>query len=97
MGEAQARLEVQVQPKAGRNTVVRSEEGVWNIRIAAFPVRGKANHELIKYLSGVLEINRSRLSIERGATSKRKVILVTGLTSRQIGEQLEKYLPDDGL
>ena len=92
MGEAQARLEVQVQPDASRNTVVRFKDGVWHIRIAAPPVKGKANQELIKFLSEVLEISRSRLSIEKGATGKRKVLVINGLAPDRVTEQLERLV-----
>lgn len=54
------------------------------VKIAAPPVEGKANRELIVFLSEVLGIRKSDITIEKGKTSKRKVIRVTGLSQGQI-------------
>jgi len=78
--EVQARIVVRVQPNAGQNQVLGFKDGVLYVRITAPPIKGKANQELIKFLSDILGVNRSSLIIEKGMTSKRKVIGVIGLT-----------------
>ncbi len=87
-----ARIVVRVQPNAGQNEVIRFKDGVLFIRIAALPIKGKANQELIKFLSDILGVSRSHLTIEKGMTSKRKVIGVSGLTQRQVTGQLERLI-----
>ena len=86
------RIVVRVQPNASQNEVIRFKDGVLFIRIAALPIKGKANQELIKYLSDILGVSRSHLTIEKGMTSKRKVIGVSGLTQRQVTGQLERLI-----
>lgn len=87
-----ARIVVRVQPNASQNEVIRFKDGVLFIRIAALPIKGKANQELIKFLSDILGVSRSHLTIEKGMTSKRKVIGVSGLTQRQVTGQLERLI-----
>lgn len=85
-------IAVQVQPNARQNQIARFEDGIWRLRIAAPPVKGKANQMLIKFLSDVLEVSEGHLSIEKGAKSKRKTITIKGLNQKQVTEQLEKLL-----
>lgn len=87
-----ARIVVRVQPNASENEVIRFKDGVLFMRIAALPIKGKANQELIKFLSDILGVSRSHLTIEKGMTSKRKVIGVSGLTQRQVTGQLERLI-----
>jgi hypothetical protein len=84
----QARLVVQVQPNARQNEVTNFENGVLQVRIAAPPIKGKANKELIEFLSKLLGINKSNLTMEKGMSSKRKVIAIKQLTPAQISERL---------
>ena len=86
--EEQATIVVQVQPNASQNRVTRFEDGVWHLRIAAPPIRGKANKELCKFLSEILGIGQNKLTIAKGMTGKRKVIVIKGLTQNQVMEQL---------
>lgn len=88
--EGQARIMVRVWPNAGRNEALCLRDRVLQVRIAAPPVKGKANQELIKYLSKILGVNKGNLTIEKGVTSNRKVIAISGLTQGQIMERLER-------
>jgi len=81
------RIVVRVQPNAGRNEVLGFKDDILRIRIAAPPVKGKANQELIAFLSDILGIRKSNLAIEKGTTGKKKVISITGLTQTQIIER----------
>jgi len=90
MKEEQATIIVQVQPNASQNKVVRFEGEAWHLRIAAPPIKGQANQELIKFLSGILGISKSSLIIKKGMTAKRKVIAIEGLNQNQVTGQLTK-------
>jgi uncharacterized protein (TIGR00251 family) len=81
---------VQVQPNASQNKVARFEDGIWYLRVAAPPVKGKANQELLKFLSDILGVSKTNLTIKRGMTGRRKVIVIKGLTQNQVVGQLEK-------
>ena len=90
MKEEQATIVVQVQPNASQNRVARFEDGVLHLRIAAPPVKGKANRELIAFLSDILRVPKSNLTIEKGMTSKRKIVAIEGLAQQQVIEQFGK-------
>jgi len=83
----QTRIVVQVQPNARQNEVLGFKDGVLQIRIAAPPVKGKANQELIKFLSAILGVGKNNLTIEKGVTGRRKLIGITGLTHDQFIER----------
>lgn len=82
------RIVVRVQPNAERNEVLGFKDDVLRMKIAAPPVKGKANQELITFLSDILGIGKSNLAIEKGITGRRKVISITGLTQTQIIERV---------
>jgi uncharacterized protein (TIGR00251 family) len=84
MEKERARIAVQVQPSASQNKVVRYAEGVLHLKIAAPPVRGKANRELIAFLSDILGVSKSSISIEKGLTSRRKVVVVEGMKQADV-------------
>jgi uncharacterized protein (TIGR00251 family) len=91
MQEEQIRITVRVQPNASQNKVAGFRDGVLQVSIAAPPIKGKANQELVKFLSSFLGISKSGLSIEKGMTGKKKVIAVRGLEQAQVLKLLEKY------
>jgi len=84
MGEHQTKLDVRVQPNAGHNEVTGFREGVLHVKIAAPPVRGRANQELIKYLSSILGIARKRITIQKGITGRKKLVNIEGLDKDSI-------------
>ena len=90
-GEQSTRITVRVQPNAKRTEVVRFEDGVLHIRIATAPVKGKANAALLVFLSDILGLSKSRLSIEKGATSRVKIIAVEGLNLDELRKRIGEY------
>ena len=84
----EARISVQVYPNAAKNEVVDFIDGVLRVKVAAPPVKGKANKELIALISRVLGVDKSRVSISRGHTSRRKVIAIDGLSQEEITKRL---------
>jgi hypothetical protein len=85
------RITVHVHPNAGQNEMMGFRDGVLRVRLAAPPVKGKANQELIKFLSNVLGVNKSNLSIEKGITGRKKIVAITGLGQEQVARLLEKH------
>ena len=75
---------VSVQPRASR-TMIRDEvDGVIRISLAAPPVDGAANEELIRFLAGLLRVPRRDISIIAGLSSKKKVISIEGVTESAV-------------
>ena len=88
--EKTARITIRVQPNASRNEISGIRDGVLHVKIAAPPIKGRANQELVNFLSDILGVSKSRLTIERGLASKTKVIRVDGLTQDEVANQLEE-------
>ena len=87
----QIRIAVHVQPNASQNKVAGFRDGVLQVRIAAPPIKGKANQELVKFLSSLLGVSKNNLSIEKGITSRKKTVAVRGLEQDKVLGLLEKY------
>ncbi len=88
MSGNETRISLRVYPNAARNEVVDFTDGVWRIRVAAPPVKGKANQELLAFISLVLGVSKSSLTITKGHTSRSKVIAVDGLSREDIMQRL---------
>jgi len=74
------RITVKVQPGARKNAVAGYDDGVLRLKIAAPPVEGKANKELISYLSDILDVKKSAINIEKGQASRNKLISIAGIS-----------------
>ena len=81
-------LRLRVQPNAGRSEVVGFTDGVLQVRVAAPPVKGKANKELTNLLSKALGVSQSSLTIVKGHTSRNKVMAIAGLSQADIIHRL---------
>ena len=86
--ESEAKIAVRVYPNAARNEVVGFKDGVLGVRVSAPPVKGKANDELIAFLSKVLGVSKSRIGITTGHTARNKVIAIDGLSQEEAIKRL---------
>lgn len=86
--ETQAKIAVQISPGASKNEISGMVDDVLRIRIAAPPVKGKANKELVDYLSHLLDIRKDMIIIIKGHTSKNKLISIDGLSKISVLEKL---------
>lgn len=64
------------------------DDGSLKIKIKAKPVEGKANKELIKVLSGILEIKESEIEICSGQTSRNKGVKVWGIDNNYLQKKI---------
>ncbi len=69
-------LSLLIVPNASKTEVVGMHDGALKIRLAAPPVDGKANEELVRFLAKTLGLSPSELSIDKGATGKRKRVSI---------------------
>jgi uncharacterized protein len=74
---------VQVVPRASRSEIAGEHNGALRIRIAAPPVDGAANEELIRTLARALGVRKNAIEITSGQSSRTKQVRVTG-ASRQV-------------
>ncbi len=70
---------MQVQPRASRTEVAGPHGGALRIRLAAPPVDGEANAELVAFLARCLHVPKAAVTIVRGGTARRKVVEVAGV------------------
>ncbi len=76
-GKKGAALAIRVTPRARKNEVVQvMADGTIKIRLTAPPVEGKANQELIKFLSDILDVPKSKIEIIAGQTRRDKLISI---------------------
>lgn len=69
---------VRVVPRSSRSMVVGEHDGALRVRVAAPPVEGAANEELIRALARALDVPRSAVEITGGHASKLKQVRVRG-------------------
>ena len=82
-------IPVQVVPRASRTGIDGEVEGALRVRLAAPPVEGAANRELIEFLSKRLRLPKRDLTLETGERSKRKAVRVRTLSRQEILERLQ--------
>lgn len=73
------RLHLFIQPKASKNEVIGDHNGELKIKLTAPPVDGKANSELIAFLSDILNIPKRQIHLTKGETGRHKTVEVEGL------------------
>jgi uncharacterized protein (TIGR00251 family) len=86
--ERQAKLSLRVYPSAISNEVMGFADGALRLKISAPPTKGKANKELITFLSQKLGVGKSSLTIIKGHTSRNKVIAIDGLSQEEAMRRL---------
>ena len=89
--ETEVRISVRVRPGAATNEVVGFSDGVLQVRVAAPPVKGRANKELIAFLSQILDVAKNKIHIMKGHYTRNKVIAVDGLSQPEIMGRLSTY------
>jgi uncharacterized protein YggU (UPF0235/DUF167 family) len=65
-------------------------------RLAAPPVDGAANAELLRLLADALELRSSALRLVVGQTSKHKVVEIVGLSAATITDRLTRAMGGGG-
>jgi len=74
-----SRIEVYVQPRASKTEIAGLHDGRVKIRLAAPPVDGAANAELVSFVAARLGIAKSNVRVVAGESSRRKTLEVQGV------------------
>lgn len=69
-------LTVHVQPGARRSEVAGVHGDAIKVRLAAPPIEGRANDELVRFLAQAFGVAQRQVVIVRGETSRRKVVRI---------------------
>jgi uncharacterized protein (TIGR00251 family) len=81
-------IAVRVQPKASRTEIVGLHDGRIKVAVTAAPEDGKANRAVRKLIAATLGVSASRVELLRGATSRNKDLLVTGISKDEVTGKL---------
>ena len=84
------RFEVRAKPRASKSRVLGVRERALVVSLAAAPVEGEANRELVETLSAALGLPRRDVTIVRGDSSRVKLVLARGLTAAEVRARLGK-------
>jgi uncharacterized protein (TIGR00251 family) len=74
--ESGSRLRVRVKPRASKSRIVGVRSGMLEVAIAAPPVDGEANAELIRVLGRELGVKKSGIVIVSGQASREKLVQI---------------------
>ena len=84
-------LLLSVSPRASRTEVAGVAEGRLRVRVAAPPVDGAANEELVRFLARSLGVPRSAVTVTVGSGGRRKTVLVRGVAPAAAQRLLEGH------
>lgn len=74
-------ISVLVTPRASRTEVAGVAEDRLRIRVAAPPVAGEANQELVRFLARRLGLPRTAVAVSAGTAGRRKTVLARGIAA----------------
>ena len=72
-------LALHIQPRASRTELAGVHGDALKIRLAAPPVDGEANEELVRFLAKRLGVAKSSVTIVAGGTGRRKRVRIEGM------------------
>jgi uncharacterized protein len=81
-------MRLRVQPRASRTEIVGEHDGALRIRVAAPPVDGDANAELVRFLAKRLGVAKSRVRIVAGDSGRMKTVEVEGVSAESVRSEL---------
>jgi len=73
-------LRVQVVPRSSRSEVVGEHNGALRVRLAAPPVDGAANDELIHVLAKTFKVSRNAVTLLSGHSGRLKQVSIEGVS-----------------
>lgn len=87
-------IECKITPNAAKSRVVGYVGEALKIQIAAPPEKGKANEELIYFLSKLFKVPKSAIQILTGETGRLKRVSIEGLSTEEIQDKVSRALYD---
>ncbi len=86
-------FKVRVVPRASRSELVGEHDGALRVRIAAPPVDGAANDELVRLLAQAFGVPRSAIDITGGHAAKLKTVCIAGGRPAVLGPKSKVQSP----
>ena len=88
-----ATLNLLVTPRSGVTAFADLKGDAIRVRVAAPPVEGAANAELVRFLAAVAGVPKSAVHLESGATGRRKRVLIEGVAAAGLVARVRASLP----
>jgi uncharacterized protein (TIGR00251 family) len=82
--QGRVRFSVRVQPRASRTDVAGVYGDALKVRLAAPPVDGAANDELVEFFANTFAVRRQSVRIVAGEASRSKIVEIDGVTERAV-------------
>ncbi len=82
-------IRVRVIPNAHRSEVVGRIGSTVRVKVAAPAIDGKANAELVSFLSDFFEVKNRGVKIVRGQKGKEKTIEINGRAEEELEDVME--------
>ncbi len=76
--DGSVRVEVHAKPRARKTRAVGVHGEALSLSVAAPPVDGAANDEIVRYLAELFGVSRTRVTLVRGGSGRRKLFDVAG-------------------
>lgn len=93
MSEKQAVIRIRLQPGARKDEFCEwMADGVLKVRVKSKPIEGKANRNLLRFLSRKLKISSGNLEIKTGAKSRNKLIVIRGIEQADLQKRIDAYI-----
>jgi hypothetical protein len=86
--EGHVRIRVRVQPRASRTAIAGEHGGALRIRIAAPPVDGEANAELVRFLAKTMGVPAAAVRIRTRGAGRTKLIDIDGVSAAVVRARL---------
>ena len=87
-------LTLHIQPRASRTDLAGLHGGAIKVRVAAPPVEGAANAELVRFVAERIGVPRAAVTIKSGATARRKTVVVQGVATDALSRSLLRTEPE---
>ncbi len=82
------RVRVHVKPRASRSRIVGERDGTLEVAVAAPPVDGEANAELVRTVARQLGVPRGAVTVVMGATGRTKLLAIAGIDEATLRARL---------
>jgi uncharacterized protein (TIGR00251 family) len=82
--EGAVRFEVHAKPRARASRIVGVRDDALVVQLAAPPVDGAANAELVELLASALSLPKRDVTLARGESGRVKLVEVRGLTAAEV-------------
>lgn len=87
-----ATFAVRVQPRASRTGIAGIHGEALRIALAAPPIDGRANDELLDYFANLFSVSRSAVHILAGGNARNKIVRIAGRSAAELTSSINERL-----